>query len=187
MWLRLKHLNGNSSLQNFVLKLIIGSIIIFSVVILFLFALFPSEISVSRILLIESSPAQVAKKITDLRDWKNWNELLMNSISQNQKNYPEPGLIDSNYIGLGYLTIELLKAGPDSVITRWQRGNKSFMGNFILSPQGNGQTILEWTLHFHIKWYPWDKLASMFYEKQLGPVMELSLVKLQKELQASGR
>ncbi len=47
----------------------------------------------------------------------------------------------------------------------------------------NGQTVLEWTLKFHIKWYPWEKLASMFYDKQLGPVMENSLLKLRNELE----
>ena len=43
-----------------------------------------------------------------------------------------------------------------------------------------GQTIVEWTLHFHMQWYPWEKLASMFYDKQLGPLMEKSLIESAK-------
>jgi hypothetical protein len=57
------------------------------------------------------------------------------------------------------------------------------MGNFILSSSTGGQTVLQWTLHFHVKWYPWEKLASMFYDKQLGPLMEKSLGNLQKLLE----
>ena len=38
-------------------------------------------------------------------------------------------------------------------------------------------------LKFHVKWYPWEKLASMFYDKQLGPMMEKSLVNLRNELE----
>jgi hypothetical protein len=68
------------------------------------------------------------------------------------------------------------------VFTRWQHDGKSFKGNFILTDM-NGRTVVEWTLYFHIKWYPWEKLASMFYDKQLGPVMEKSLINLRNELE----
>ena len=81
------------------------------------------------------------------------------------------------------MQVELLKATPDTVITKWRHGNKSFTGEFIISGS-NGQAVLEWTLEFHIKWYPWEKLASMFYDKQLGPLMENSLLKLRNELES---
>jgi hypothetical protein len=165
------------------LKLIIGSILILSIVVIFLFALFPSEISVSRLVQINEPKETVRKKIRNLNDWKNWNELLLNSIKQNEKKYPEPGLTDSNAIRLGYLTIELQRADPDTLVTYWQHGNNSFKSNFILSSQSNDQVVMEWTLLFHIKWYPWDKLAGMFYDRQLGPVMEVSLMNLKKQLE----
>jgi hypothetical protein len=141
------------------LKLIIASIIVFSLVILFLFALFPSDISVSRIVQINKPKAEVRKKIVDLREWNSW-----------------------NVIHEVYVQVDLLRVTPDSVYTRWRHEDKSFTGNFILTEM-NGQTVLEWTLNFHIKPYPWDKLASMFYEKKLGPLMEESLINLQKQLE----
>jgi hypothetical protein len=164
------------------LKLIIGSILIFSLVILFLFALFPSELSVTRVIQIKSSPGKVQKKIADLREW-NWNEFLYDAFVSKFPIRYGGGEIDSNYIHLVNVSVDLVKVVPDTVITRWQHANKSFLGEYIISPQSNGQTILAWTLHFHIKWYPWDKLASMFYEKQLGPLMDKSLMNLQKDLE----
>ena len=161
------------------MKLIIGSIIIFSLVILFLFALFPTDISVSRVVQIRSSRSQVHKKIADLREWKTWNEILNNSF---ESKLETPVITDSLRIRKGYFSIELLKDLPDTVITKWQNKENSFTGNFALSEM-NGQVIVDWTLHFHIKWYPWDKLASMFYEKKIGPLMEQSLINLQKELE----
>jgi len=68
------------------------------------------------------------------------------------------------------------------VFTSWKQGDKSFIGKYILT-EDNGQTILSWILYFHVSWYPWEKLASMFYDKQLGPQMEKSLVKLRDELE----
>jgi hypothetical protein len=163
------------------LKLIIASLIVFSLVILFLFALFPSDISVSRIVQIKSSKTEVSKKIADLREWKNWNKFLFNALARDSMSETR-GTIDSSHIAMANVTVDLLKATPDTVITRWQHEGKSFMANFIFTEM-NGQTVLEWTLNFHIKPYPWDKLASMFYEKKLGPLMEESLINLQKELE----
>jgi Polyketide cyclase / dehydrase and lipid transport len=167
------------------LKLIIASLLIFSLVILFLFALFPSEISVTRVVQIRCTAPQVNKKIADLREW-NWNEFLYDAFTTHFPMRYGGGRIDSNYIHLVNVSVDLVKSVPDTVVTRWQHGNKSFMGEYIISPQTNGKTILEWTLHFHIKWYPWDKLASMFYEKQLGPLMDKSLMNLQRELEERG-
>jgi hypothetical protein len=161
------------------LKLIIASLIIFSLVILFLFALFPTDISVSRIIEIRSSQEQVSKKISDLREWRTWNDMLVNELSVSGV---KSDRTDSNYISVGVLSVELLKSDGDTLITRWRNGDKTFTGNYILSEM-DGQVIIEWSLHFHLKWYPWEKLASMFYDKQLGAVMENSLQKLKKELE----
>jgi hypothetical protein len=162
------------------LKLIIASLIIFSLVILFLFALFPSDISVSRVVQIRASPWNVQKKISDLREWGTWNEMLPGNPGQSKN---QSGNTDSNYISRGVVSIEILKSVKDTIITQWKNGEKSFTGTYILTEM-NGQSVLEWTLHFHLHWYPWEKLASMFYDKQLGPIMENSLLKLRNELES---
>jgi Polyketide cyclase / dehydrase and lipid transport len=163
------------------LKLIIASLIVFSLVILFLFALFPSDISVSRMIQINATKSRVSKQISDFRTWKTWNVLLQNPPAKDLTN-SLGDKTDSGYLKIGGMSVELLSAGPDTVVTRWQQGTKSFTGNYMLTEM-SGRVILEWTLHFHINWYPWEKLASMFYEKKLGPLMESSLINLQKELE----
>jgi hypothetical protein len=121
------------------------------------------------------------KKIRDLREWKNWNEFVMNPPQREITNTTNERGVDSNFIDLGGLHINMVESKTDTVFTVWSHGDKSFRGNFILS-ETNGQMILQWTFYFHVKWYPWEKLASMFYDKQLGPEMEKSLLNLQKEL-----
>lgn len=163
------------------MKLIIASLLIFSLVILFLFALFPSDITVSRVVQINRPPSEVIRKINDLREWKNWNDFLLNAYG-NQRVSWATGKEDSNQITRSYVIVDLLISGPDTVTTRWKHEGKSFTGNFTMT-EINGQTIVEWTLFFHIPWYPWDKMASMFYDKQLGPLMEKSLINLRNELE----
>jgi hypothetical protein len=163
------------------LRLFIASLFIFSFVILFLFALFPSDISVSRVVQIRSSHQRIQNKIADLREWPGWNELYSNGL-KNMENIDAPLHIDSLNIRKSYFEINLLKSVPDTVITLWRQEKRSFEGHYTLT-ENNGQTVLNWTLHFHIKWYPWEKLASMFYDKQLGPIMEKSLLNLRNEIE----
>jgi hypothetical protein len=163
------------------LRLVIGSLVIFSIVILFLFALFPADISVTRLVQINRSRAEVRKKIVDLREWNSWN--LLYEFGSDKSNSYAKGTIDSGHIHEVYVEIDLLKATSDSVLTIWQHDGKFFNGNFILNGVGE-QTTLIWILQFHVKWYPWEKLASMFYDKQLGPMMEKSLINLRNELEA---
>ncbi len=161
------------------MKLFIASLIVFSLVIVFLFALFPSDLSVSRVIQIRSPAANVQKEIADLRKWKTWNDMLPGSAEPSSGGSDK---IDSGYISAGTTTIEVLKISQDTVITRWKYGRRTFTGDYILTEM-NGEVVVEWTLHFHLNWYPWEKLASMFYDKQLGPVMENSLLKLRNELE----
>jgi Polyketide cyclase / dehydrase and lipid transport len=158
------------------LRLIIGSLIVFSLVILFLFALFPSHISVTRLISINRSPTEVLDKIADLRTWKNWNEF----INQPGSNNSPAGPADSggtDQLKVNGAVIRLVNVEKDGISTLWERGDRKFTGRFQIERKEN-QTILAWTFDFDVKWYPWEKLASMFYNKQLGPVMEKSLVKL---------
>ncbi len=162
------------------MKLIIASIIVFSLVILFVFALFPADISVSRILEMKCPAERVQKEIADLRTWKNWNLLLANAAAPENTGL-SPELNDSNYLSRGALSVTLVKSTAHQIIARWQRGDNSFIGDYTITDV-NGRIVVQWTLHFHLKWYPWEKLASMFYEKELGPKMEESLLNLQKQL-----
>ena len=163
------------------MKLVAASILVFSLVILFLFALFPADISVNRVIQINRPAAEVLKKIDDLREWKNWNLMLHNPSAGGMGN-SQTDMTDSDFLNMGGISVQIVKCERDTVITRWQRGNKFFTGNFNLA-ELNGQTMVEWTFRFHIRWYPWEKLASMYYERQLGPLMEKSLLNLRNELE----
>jgi hypothetical protein len=168
------------------LKLFIGSLLVFSLIILFLFALFPSEILISRVVQINRAPMEVLKQIDDLREWKKWNVLVNGTLGGGNNRAPIITISDSTLIDLGTVQIRMIKVHMDTVFTLWSRGNESFAANFILT-KSNTQTILAWNLKFHVKWYPWEKLASMFYDKNLGPQMEKSLLALKNELETDSQ
>jgi len=163
------------------LRLVIGSIVILSLIVLFLFALFPSTISVTRMVQINSSEDKILNSISDLRSWKTWNEFVIFPVAKNNL-HTKPDSARVDYLRVGGNEILLSGVDRDHVYTLWRRGDKIFTGQFIVDAK-NGPPIVIWTMNFDVKWYPWEKLASMFYDKQLGPRMEKSLVQLRNELE----
>jgi hypothetical protein len=163
------------------LKLVIASIIILCGVVFFLFALFPADMTVSRVIRINAPRERIIREISDLGTWQKWNELVRNGPAADTMGRNEPA--DSVHLQNGRLVIHLVGRSEDSVITRWEDAKgRSFRGEFNCMESG-GQVILQWSLKFHLRWYPWEKLAGMFYDKQLGPLMEKSLLNLRKSLE----
>jgi hypothetical protein len=159
------------------LKLFFISVIILAGVVLFVFALFPSEVSVTRVVPIHAPKDSVIRSIADLRSWVRWNELTRRTAGGSR----QPAA-DSLQIRSGRLTVYRAASAADSVVTRWQDpSGRSFTGIFRVSGSGP-ETVLEWKLVFHLRWYPWEKMASMLYERQLGPLMDQSLLNLQQAL-----
>ena len=120
-------------------------------------------------------------RISDLRTWKSWNEFVFSPNTTNQQSI-HPDSIRADHMRIGDNEITLSVGSHDRVNTLFERGDRKFTGQFIIDTS-NRPLVLIWTLNFNVKWYPWEKLASMFYDKQLGPLMEKSLLQLKEQVE----
>jgi hypothetical protein len=130
---------------------------------------------------INSSENKILNDISDLRNWKRWNEFVNIPTAKNNPR-AKPDSAWTDYIRVSGNEIRLSSVASDHVYTLWTRGDRMFTGQFMIDAK-NGPPIVIWTMNFNVKWYPWEKLASMFYDKQLGPLMEKSLMQLRNELE----
>ena len=164
------------------LKLALISILVFFFVLTFLFALFPSDIRISRVIAIQSSKEKIMATIGNLQTWKEWNDLVYDDELKNIRiSNPAEGRGAS--LQSDQLTITILHLSPDSLVTSWSSNNgKKFNGQFNLDQSGPAVT-LQWYFDFHFHWYPWEKLGAMFYDKRFGSMMEKSLVDLKNYLE----
>jgi hypothetical protein len=113
--------------------------------------------------------------LTDLRQWKQWNELMNN-----------PGLTNQQYTENSY-TSDRLKVTRepsvgDTLFTSWHQGKARVLASGF-TWQGNDQLVLQWYFDIKLRWYPWEKFGSIIFDKQLGPPMEKSLGNLKKLLE----
>jgi hypothetical protein len=173
------------------IKLFFISIIVLFLVVTFIFALFPSHIRLARVIAVNAPEAKTAAVINDLKTWDSWNRLIGKYGSINSS-VSSPSSGRGAFLKTGSLQVTITGSSADSIITHWQQGGrKSFTGSFHItrlpvdSTQSDerSQIIVEWSLDFHFRWYPWEKLGSMFYDKLLGPEMEKSLLDLKNYIE----
>jgi hypothetical protein len=157
---------------------------VLSAVILFLLltaitSLLPGSVRISRAVNINAEPRQVLARLTDLKEWNSWNEYV--------KAMTQP-MITTDSIYSGELSIARQGVAPASVKTMWhqQRNGKTFPGVFNLI-NSHSVTTVQWYFDFHFRWYPWEKLSSIAYDKQIGPQMEQSLGNLKQLIEKEGK
>ena len=156
-----------------VLKLAVLTIVIFGGLILALSLLFPSQVRISRAINIGAPKIVVSNHVQDLRQWSSWNEMI------NKQSLTTIKSTDSIFSS-DQMTVKLVPASPDTIITNWTRGKNETITSGINVMTGGDSTIVQWYFDFKLKWYPWEKFGSIIFDKQLGPSMEASLSNLKK-------
>lgn len=155
------------------IKLAIISLIVFALLILFMSLLIPSHVRISRAVNIYQPRQQIILLVGNINSWPEWNEPVKNAAPL-QYLPKEQRLIGEK------LEIMLTRTTPDSVFSVWRNQHgKEIAGNFSFQQQGD-TTIVQYYFDFYQRWYPWEKFASINFDKQWGPSMEKSLGNLKK-------
>jgi hypothetical protein len=154
---------------------IISAVALFLVMYLFSLMI-PSTIRISRAVNISVSKDSLRAKVMDLRQWRQWNELVNN-----------PGLTNQQYTENGFscdqLKVTRLLSTGDTVFTSWRQQNARVLASGFTWQGSGDQLVIQWYFDFKLHWYPWEKFSSIVFDKQLGPPMEKSLGNLKKLLE----
>jgi hypothetical protein len=166
-------------------KLILISALVFAGVLTALSFIFPSHLRVSRSINVAASREKVYAALSDLRSWDEWNEFIRSS-SLTGKTWSSPSSGKGAFMRSDQLLLTMTGTGPDSVHLFWrQEKGRSFDGGFyIFRMQTDSLTIQGW-MDFQFRWYPWEKLGILLYDKRLGPVLEESLAGLKRYVENS--
>jgi hypothetical protein len=156
------------------LKLIIISIVAFSLLLLGFSLLFPGVLVLSRVQNIAGSGPQLLQRMQT------------NDISYRQWLLPEEGEFDIRTSDISFYTNNLFNAAPqpdaDTLYFEVrQEGVRPLQGGIATYQLHADSATTQLFYVFHMPWYrPWDKFRMMMADKQMGPQMEQSLLKLKK-------
>lgn len=160
-------------------------VLIFFLVLMGLSLLLPSTQRISRAINMGIPPKKIIRVAEDLHNWDQWNGFIINSgLRHIEIMPPPPG--EGRYLHADQLSLSIRLQGSDSILMHWrQTPGRSFDGGMRCLQLSSDSVTVQWWFDFHFRWYPWEKLSSLVYDQQMGPIMEESLTRLKHLLENS--
>lgn len=159
------------------LKLILYSTLILFSVLTIIGLLLPSVTRVSRTKDIEVPADSIRPLIFQIQQWEKWIPGA-DSVGISIEAYDEYKLVKSMKLGSFEITVQTRT--DSSIVTNWSSADNPLQKSTIsIYPHADGKSAtLNWLFEQPVKWYPWERLSTMMFEKIFGIPMELGLEKL---------
>jgi hypothetical protein len=153
-----------------VVKLALLSIVFLFMVVTGVSLLIPSHIRISKAINIQGEKDSIFALISDTAKWKLWHPAFI----QNDSTPTFPAIhIVSKSQNDSELVMHLQQQDKPEVINGWKIYHHALTDSLTL----------QWYMDFHLKWYPWKKLGSLFYENTYGVMMEKGLDNIKNDIQ----
>jgi hypothetical protein len=139
----------------------------------------PSHIRISKAINTSAAEAVVIEYISQPKDWIRWHPALIN-LPVNEYTITKEGDVE-----VKGTSIRKMGQQNGEVVTELKNENGRPVINgmkLIHHPQSDSLT-LQWYMDFHVRWYPWEKFKSLFYEGIYGVQMEQGLASLKELLE----
>jgi hypothetical protein len=159
------------------LKLAAISVVVLFLLITAMASLLPSTVHVSRAIDIDAPFDSIYANINDVTRWKHW----IAHYDSSKASVSTHTIGKGAAITINNTRVSVLNSSKEKITTSWQTGSKSLDGefNFFVQP-GSTLVTVQWHFIHHVRWYPWEKFASIVSDKVMGPMMEQSLDNLKK-------
>jgi hypothetical protein len=104
------------------------------------------------------------KIIHDFKTWEHWNTIVL-GLAEQSPDYSENKLQAKN------ITVKWI-GGPHPVsrfaVIERKTGKQILMGWKAATDVKTDSVMVQGLIGIHLRWYPWEKLAGMLYEKSYG-------------------
>ncbi|MEO8960448.1 MAG: hypothetical protein ABI325_01115 [Ginsengibacter sp.] len=161
------------------LRLAFFLIVLFFIVFL-VSLLLPSNVTITKSVLINAPIEKVKNQITHFDQWKNWYPAF-----KDDKITVMYDTIDSNSVTLKkddgksiHLIISQLKPDVINVDVQSSLSSASVNYEFILSQKANNEIQLTWYVNTQLGWYPWHRISGILLDKVSGGQYESALADL---------
>lgn len=165
------------------IKLGILSVIVLFGLITAISMLLPSQVIISRAIDINKPLDSVYAAVINLSNWKDW----MDNYDADSTIISLPAKGKRSFIKMGKVKVDITALDSTKMEASWRSGeNRPLPGSFNFVPSADHQMVtVQWQFIQKVKWYPWEKFASITSDKVLGPYMEKSLDNLKKLLEGT--
>ena len=130
---------------------------------------------------MKASSTVIWSQVDDMRKWKEWNPFFKGvEPSAITEIDTTGGILKSMRVNGTDIGWEKIVADERIAAMRREGRNPVFNGWKCMQIAGSDSTTVQWYMDFHLSWYPWEKFASLLFERSYGPQMEKGLSDLKK-------
>ncbi|HOZ84113.1 MAG TPA: SRPBCC family protein [Niabella sp.] len=159
-------------------RLIFFSTLVFVILALAVSFFIPSHIRVFRMVKIANGRDSVLREIKDLSQWKKWYPGMDKIELKNPET--KDGLVVKATARNVLLQVD--EAKDSLVVVKFQSGERPVMATWQINRDiKTDSLVLQNTMEFDLKWYPWEKFSSLLLDKSYGNIMQMGLDALKKE------
>ncbi|RYG54158.1 MAG: hypothetical protein EOO01_02335 [Chitinophagaceae bacterium] len=140
----------------------------------------PSHVRISRATNFMGENDLIWQKVDDMRSWSAWNPFFSNLTNATVVYIDSTGAKASG-MKVNNTSIAFTSVTPAERIVKMHTDNKTFMNGWKCISHGTSDsTTLQWYMDFDLRWYPWEKFASLLFDQSYGGRMEEGLGNLKK-------
>jgi hypothetical protein len=163
------------------IKLAILSFVFLFLLVTIISLFIPGNIRISKAKNFAADDKTYFQNIEQLNKWRNWHPALK-EVPEN-----EITILKDGSIKVKDTRISVIERKPEEVITEilQHNGRPVISGFKIINHAERDSSTLQWYMDFKLRWYPWEKFKSLFYESFYGPQMEQGLTNLKQLNEAS--
>lgn len=152
------------------IKLFLVSIFFLFLIVTAVSLLIPSHIRISKAINLHAPEDSVFVLITDTAHWKQWHPAFIPNDSAPE--FPVVHITKQSQNN-SEIVMHLQQQNKPEVVNGWKIYHHPDMDSLTL----------QWYMDFHLRWYPWQKFGSLFYENTYGMMMEKGLENLKNKVQ----
>jgi hypothetical protein len=161
-----------------ILRFIIASIVVISVIITIISLFIPSNVRISRGIQISAPKDSVMNQIGNVVNWKNWYP-----GADSLKSYYEGNVIKGLVLDEHKKRYIVITEKKDNEIkAEYRLPGKKIPTGWLIAANNRSVTI-QWYMDFHLCWYPWEKFSSLVFEKVYHPQLQQGLDNLKHYLE----
>ena len=157
-----------------VFKLAILSFVFIFLLITLISFFVPASIRISKATNIAADDKIVYTYFDELPDWKQWHPVL--------KDVPENEfvILPDSSVKVRGTTIRIMERKNEEIITKMvtDAGRPIISALKVIRHEEGDSSTLQWFMDFKLRWYPWEKFKSLFFENIYGFQMEQGLENL---------
>lgn len=146
-----------------ILKLGLISFVVIFVIMTLISLMFPSHIRISKATNLSNKRDSI---FALLQNEKAWHPAYSDSASPEAANIKQTLIEQTD----STLVKELQQPGKKVVVNGWQ----------LYGSSSSDSLTLQWYMDFNLRWYPWEKFSSLFFEPTYGRMMEQGLGNIKK-------